>query len=200
MATKSTDPLIGKQFRSVIADCNCLFTVQKKQGRNGYRCVVVNEKFKMGDKEYDGEYAGQVGLFTKADVEAKVRWMEAGKRMFATQDQFVADLVVGSTVHYDDGFGQFIRCEVVLLAEDLGFGRTAKAGEKMLRMKELVGTWRDYDLVATSLKAKYLREGHLFMPNHSCVFEHPKYARKPGVPDPRTLPALEIRGQQEMFA
>lgn len=194
--------LIGKRFHSVIADCSCLFEVKAKQGRGGYRCVVVNVPIEIDGKKYDGEFAGEVRLFTTAQIEDAIANEEYYAKMRADHAAFYAGLEVGAIVHYHYGFGQFVRCEVVALTEPTRIGLTEEypAGTKVLRMKALVGPWRERELRASELYPRWVSEGNLMCPNLTNVYESPRYSTKPGELDPRTAPECVITGVRSVFA
>ena len=133
----------------------------------------------------------------KAVVEAKRRWKaqeEAAQK--ASQKFYEANL--GKMVHYHDGFGQFIRCEVVRASEDVDGFHDIKKGELCLKETALVGKWRSYDLVSDSIHMEGCREGRLMRPNLSNVYEFSKDLQKREA-DPRGMEPCVVQGQQELF-
>jgi len=197
--------MIGKRFRHAYADSNALWEVKRSRGRRAYECEIVDEPVEIDGRTIKGDYAGVRKLFDTREIEAASRWQELMERKWSEHERFYEGLRVGEIVHYHDGFGQYIRCEVVV-AEAVREGidhPEIKMGEKCLREIALVGAWRAYDLVPDSYHVRGIREHRLFHPNASCIWENPKFARREGprtLPDPTTMLALEIRGQKELFA
>jgi len=131
-------------------------------------------------------------------VEAERRWkadQEAQER--ATQKFYEEHL--GKTVHYHDGFNQFIRCEVVRAAEDVTDFNNIKKGELCLKETALVGKWRSYDLRSDSIHMRGCREGRLMRPNLGNVYEFSKDLQKQKT-DPRGMEPCVMQGQQDLFA
>lgn len=189
--------LIGKRFRSVIADCNCLFEVVATQGRGGFRCVVVNEPIEHNGVKYDGEFAGKIKLFTKAEVESGIASAEYFARNQREHEEFYAGLEIGSNVHYHHGGGTFVRCVVVAVEAPvrLDLGQEYPVGSKLLLPIALVGPWRDYDLQPNSYLVRKIREKSFMCPNVTNMFESPRFVGNPRNPvDPRALPSLDLVG------
>ena len=168
-------------FHSVIADCKCAFLVIGKQGTRGYRCKVTS----------NGEYKGEIRLFTSLEVTQKII-LEAFFETRATETaDFFAGLKVGDVVHYNNGFGCFVRCKVVL-----------KDGQKVLSPIALVGNWSGRDLpyrrdngsVYLPYHAqKVLNGGGEWQPSDTAVYESPNYHKTHSRdPDPRNLPAINL--------
>jgi hypothetical protein len=89
-------------------------------------------------------------------------------------------LAVGSVVHYHHGFGQYIRCEVVLLEKEreIAYGDPLPAGARVLKPIACIGEWRFPDDVKRALSRECLR------PHPSNIFEYPKFEDRIGF-DPR---------------
>lgn len=159
----------GMQFRWSIADANPLWEVKSFIGKNTWECEVVNETWTHNGKTYDSEFKGRKQPFNANDIGRAV----AMERMFDgykdKADQFYASLKAGQIVHYSNGFGAFVRCEVVM-----------KDGQAVLLPKALVGEWKSYDLyrryrngrVELGIAAKQIEEGETMRPHASNIFEH----------------------------
>ena len=133
----------------------------------------------------------------KTEVAMRRRWRaEEEARQKATEKFYEKNL--GKMVHYHDGFGQFIRCEVVRASEDVDGFHNIKAGELCLKETALVGKWRSYDLVSDSIHMEGCREGRLMRPNLSNVYEFSKDLQKREA-DPRNMEPCVVQGQQELF-
>src|SRR4051794_5224612 len=105
----------GVQFRAVIADCNALWQVVGKEGRDSWMCVVVPEPepVEVGGVLFEGEYVGHRQVFTGAQIRRTLS-MAAFFAESADRAQVAWESVkVGDTVHYNQGHGEFYRCEVV---------------------------------------------------------------------------------------
>jgi hypothetical protein len=201
--TKKTDDMIGKQFRSVIADCNALWVVKSARGRGAYICEVVNEPFEIDGKTFDGDYAGQRRTFGREEIEAALQWQAYTEASWKKHTDFYDDLALGQIVHYHDGFGQYVRCEVVTAdnpRKDIDHPSVSD-GEKCLKELALVGNWAFYDAQSDSYHVRGIRQGRLFKPNASNIWENPEFNTRGGaLADPTALEPLTIKGQQEMFA
>lgn len=121
----------------------------------------------------------------RAMVEAERRWREA---VDATNDIY-DHLVPGRIVHYHNAFGQFVRCEVVAAQEDIEDGvLNLEKGEICLKPVALVGNWREHDLQHDSYHVRRIREGGVFKPNGSNIYENSRAtgARSHGDPSQMT--------------
>lgn len=193
--------LIGKQFRSAIADCNALWEVKSARGRGAYICEVVNEPFEVDGHMLDSDFAGERKTFGAEEIRRALAMQELFAESFRKNDDFYNSLALGQIVHYDNGFGNFVRCEVVTVSappESLNPYDLVN-GSRALKEVALVGAWRDYDLEANSHHMRGVREGRVFRPHFSCIWENPQSGTHKRYPDPSALEPLAIRGQQEMF-
>jgi len=163
----------GTLFRYVIADCNALWKVKRKSGREAWVAVVVNEPVEIGGRMYDSDYAGTERAFLAKDIEHVLRVTAAFEAMRHEGDDFYASLKAGETVHYHNGFGEYVRC-IVVAGED---------GKHALREAALVGEWSAYNLKPDSYHAKKIASGEPFKPSASNIYEH----CKAGPFDPRGM-------------
>jgi hypothetical protein len=188
--TKNTR-LKGKRFRSVIADCNALWEVKRSRGRGVFECEVVNEPIEIDGKTYDGDFAGRRGVFTREDIEAKLRWQAFSDERWAEHEGFYEGLGDHQVVHYHHGGGEFIRCHAVVAGPRHELDHPCvKEGEKALKIVALVGKWRDYDLRPDGYHVQ--RIGRLFKPNASCIYENPKAPAQTRREDPRHMKPVAI--------
>jgi hypothetical protein len=199
--TKKTSPLIGKQFRSVIADASCLFEVRAPQGRGAFKCVVINEPWEYEGKMHDSDCAGETRIFSTKEIETNLRMAEFWAKKKAQHEDFYGGLEVGQIIHYHHGFKEFIRCEVVISTKESrsNFMAEYPAGTKMLRPLALVGAWHENDLREGSIQMKCIHNEELFKPNASCIYENPEFTRREALGDPRSMPPCEVQGQQPLF-
>lgn len=193
--------LIGKQFRAAIADSNALWEVKSSRGRGAYICEVVNEPFEVDGHTLDSDFAGQRKTFGVEEIRHALAMQDFFAESFRKHDDFYASLVPGQIVHYDNGFGEFVRCEVVTassLRREIDHYEL-KEGETCLKEIALVGNWKGYALRADSHHMRGVRDGALFKPNASCIWENPEASCHRKHPDPSALEPLAVTGQQEMF-
>lgn len=199
----------GDTFRSVIADCNALWRVESVS-KGVAHCVVVDEPYEIRGNWYPGEYAGQRKPFYVKDVERMLHQAQVWKRIANEEDEFYASLVPGQIVHYNNGFGEFVRCEVIVLDEDMRSGPSEyKAGQTVLQPIALVGNWKPHDLPRTYTDdqgvertvipyhaSKVLERSGAWRASASCVFEAPSYSsgyKKQG--DPTTMEPIDLTVQ-----
>jgi hypothetical protein len=144
--------------------------------------------------------AATIRGLNRADIEAQIRYRRTLTNMFRQGDDWWAEQEIGATLHYHNGFGEYVRGEVVVLTDG------DRAGLKGIRPVALVGNWKPYDLpqrrpdgsVAMGYHASKIVEGGpdaAWRPSDSCVYEAPRFVgpRGAGDPgDPRTLPALDL--------
>lgn len=133
-----------------------------------------------------------------AEVRKMVERERAIRHRFEHANDFYKGLGLGQIVHYHNGGGEFVRCEVALAPDDDACVHVGE-GEKCLRELALVGKWHARDLRADGYHMKGVREGHLFHPNASCIYENPEATGARRHPDPRHLAPLALQGQQELF-
>lgn len=133
--------------------------------------------------------AATIRGLTIADVRHQEAYRQAMQGMAKQNEDWYESLKVGSFVHYDHGFGEYVRCEVVL----------DKDGKRELLPVALVGTWRSHDLprrmpdgsIHWGYHAEQIRRRDTMCPHSSNIWECPKYARR-GNADPSGLPALDL--------
>jgi len=162
--------------------------VHKNLGNGVWECYVVNEPYEVNGEKYDGEYAGATDVFKAGDIDSMVRWEKAIKSRQNESKNWWDFLTIGDIYHYDNGFSNYVRCEVV--EED---------GEKKLQPIALVGDWKGHDL--PSRRAN----GQVHYPHHAekvvdrvgawrcdtgCIYEVSERRQK-GL-DPRPLEAINL--------
>lgn len=149
---------IGTRFRSVYADSNCLWRVVSKEGRLWLAQVVEDE-----------DYAGVQQGFTTGQIEGAVKSAKNFGRLMDDHEKFYSELPIGSIVHYDNGFAQFVRAR-----------RVDGPPRKRLVPIGLVGNWREYDLPRVqpdgtwgggTSHVKWIADGEAFEPNYTSIWE-----------------------------
>lgn len=181
-------------FRAVHADSNALWKVLSKNGRDTWLCQIVNEPVTVGDKTYPGDYAGTRKAFLSREILGSI---DMGKLFEGYQHQhekFYASLYPGQTIHYHNGFDNWVRCTVV--EED---------GKYVLKATALVGDWKSHDLprrmrdgsVYNGYNADKVLNGDTFTPNASNLFENGCKPRNGIDPSTLTPVSLEVKGMSE---
>ena len=104
----------GMQFRSTLADGNPIWEVKRSLG-GAWLCEVVDEPFEIDGKVYESDFAGAEKSFLSREILAANAYEDMFKDMRSDHDGFYASLDEGDIVHYNNGFKNFVRCEVVLM-------------------------------------------------------------------------------------
>ena len=110
MSKKITKVKSGLTFRSVVADTNALWQVRDlvsfgadDTGINDpiWQCGCIEEGYETHD------------VFRESKILLLANTKKAIAEMLSTNDAFYKSLNIGDVVHYHNGFGAFVRCEVV---------------------------------------------------------------------------------------
>lgn len=192
-----TDPLLGKRFRAVYADSNALWEVKRTRGRGVYVCEIVNEPIEYNGRMIDSDYAGTQKLFASEEIQQIEALEELLNKSAEKHEVFYQGLTLGSVVHYHHGFGQFIRCRVVVATgEDIAREEhcSVRLGETCLREEALVGAWRDYELRPGNYHVEGVKKGRIFRPHATNIFENPQAKSVHAHSNPAGLPALVSAG------
>lgn len=172
----------GEIYRTPVAD--------------GYASYMFGDKGRSGiliHLPYGDAYESRdVSFLTKAAIIARLNSSKKMSSIFGTGPDsdhggWWAARKIGETVHYNNGFGQFVRG--VIMEVD---------GEKKMRSTALVGTWGAHDLprigpdgnLQEGYHVQKVREGEVMQPNFSNMVEHAGVDN--GVKDPRGEPAIDL--------
>jgi len=184
--TKTKRVKKGMQFRSTLADGNPLWVVKRSLG-GAWLCEVVDEPIEIDGKVWTGDFAGAEKSFLSREILAANAYEDMFKDMRSDHDRFYASLDEGDIVHYNNGFKNFVRCEVVFDADEQ---------KNKLKPIALVGEWKDYDLpkrmsdgeIHYGYHAKKIIDGSTFEANVTCIFE----AGTNHSDDPRSHPPIDL--------
>jgi hypothetical protein len=190
----------GMQFRYCHADSNALWEVKSKKGSGVWLCEIVDEPIEIGDRTYPGDYAGTERVFRSAEIIGAVNMEEMYQELGNQHDQFYAVLTPGQKIHYNNGFGEYVRCEVV--EED---------GKNKLRPIALVGNWSSHDLpyrrntgeVYLGYYGEKIKNGDLIEPNYTSIWEANGDKMQSGDPtemEPIDLSVPEMTEEEEQSA
>jgi hypothetical protein len=170
---------IGTEFHAHYADGNPRWRVIGKQGRDAWRCEVVESP----------DWHGTVKLYSTQEIQRAVAQSKVFEDLRQIHDDWYAKQEIGSVVHYDNGFGeQWVRGRIALVD-----------GKKQIIPTALVGSrWGTHDLpnrrpdgvIHYPYHADKILKGEAFQPNESSIYEaNPeKYRRL----DPRNLPTIDL--------
>lgn len=186
-AADTTEIVVGiTTFRYHHADGNPLWRVIRKSGPESYVCRVENEKIVIDGEEYDSDWAGTEKAFLATDILRSIGMDKLFDGMRNEHDDYFKSLKPGQTVHYHNGFGNYVRCTVVV-----------KDGANVLKPFALVGAWRSHDLprrlqdgsLSYAHYPKMIADGETFTPNYSNIYETGKVEKQP---DPRNMPVIDL--------
>lgn len=128
-----------------------------------------------------------------SDIRQIVERDRAWKKLAEETRDWWAEQPLGAIFHYHNGFGQYVRCEVVDGEWDSFDGHQQG---RCLQPIALVGNWDDRDLRAGSYHAKKVVErSGAWRCNTSCIYELPSFSRPKGdagLIDPTVLEPLEL--------
>jgi hypothetical protein len=175
---------------------------------DGYAHYVVtaSSPLTVAHVPYGDSYktsAAAIRGLTVDEVRQQLRARRARDLLDKKNDDFYESLEVGQTVHYDHGFGAYVRCEVVLGSHD---GESV-VPRKVLRSVALVGNWREYDLprrepdgsITWGYQVEKIRDRSVFHPHESCIWESPRCAgRGRHVQDPYEMEPVDVSGPPPM--
>lgn len=179
------DIKIGTTFNCIYADANPLWTVKKKRGEDTYECMVEN----------DPDWRGTRKVFGGEDIRQLISTNQGWERWRAERADWFSTLRVGSTYHYHNAFGEFVRCRVVLGKDEYGNVKN------LFQPIALVGTWKPHDL------PRRQRDGQIYYPYHadkivnkigawqpdpSTIFEHPSFSGRGRFGDPREMQPISL--------
>jgi hypothetical protein len=177
----------GTTFRSVIADCNALWKVLKRQGTNAYLCEVINEPQEYDGRIFDSDYAGHQDLFQREHIFGSINMKNIFAELGNKHDGFYANLTPGEIVHYSSSHGRYVRCTVT--------------SEQELLPIALVGEWYDWEYKISLSESneplipsqvKRIIEKETMTPNYSNIYESPGFPTKPHDLDPRKEKPLKL--------
>jgi hypothetical protein len=146
---------IGTKFHSSYCDANPEWTVTSQRGGDTWNCTVTNCT----------DYIGSKKVFGGEEIRASIQMAKFWSKTADESENFYKNLAVGAIVHYSNGFGQFVRCQV--------------NKDKKLVSIALVGDWREYDLprrrangeIDLPYHVKKLIEKEPYTPHASNIYE-----------------------------
>jgi hypothetical protein len=191
---------VGVTFRSTYADSNALWKVVSSRGRD-WLCEIVNEPFEFEGNTYDGDYAGSQKVFMTSEIARAIKFSNFFDQKMDEHHNFYANLHEGQTIHYHNGFGQWVRCVVV-----------NQDGKNVLKSVALLGNWHRSDLVRRlptgdicyGYNAQKIIDGETMTPNASNLWENgckgPPFSDDPTTLAPISLDIPEMTVEQSVTA
>lgn len=184
-------------FRSTYADSNALWQVVRSLGKGTYLCEIVNETVEIDGKVYNGDYAGVQKAFLRTEILTSLNFQDFWSNLKNDCEDFYNLLREGQIVHYSNGFGQFIRCEVVRVDDKI-----------QLKSIALVGNWRDFDLprrypdggIEYGYYPKKVMEQEVFRPNASNIWEFKSEGDDPSLLNPIDITVPDMTPEQSHVA
>ncbi len=172
---------IGTRFHYNYADGNPEWEVVEKVGSDCWQCLII------GDPETT-DYANARQPFDREQITNAVRSAESLDDDHRAMDHWYESQAVGSIVHYHNGFGQFVRCEIV-----------DAEGKHQLKPIALVGNWPPHELPHRE------DDGRIHLPYHAAgvkgdkawrahwsnIYESPAWGTTREA-DPRTMDTINL--------
>jgi len=187
MAKTLQKSLVGQTFRSTYADGNPLWRVVKKAGPQAWQCVI-DEYYEIDGKTVPCDFFGTVKLFSTKEINGSKNFENLWEQLATHCDNFYNTLNTGDIVHYNNGFNEYVRCNVL--------------PDKRLMPVALVGNWKQWDLpqrrqdgsIYNGYHADCILKQQPFQPNATNIYEYQlanKTTRADSL-DPRPLPAVDL--------
>lgn len=182
------------KFYSVYADGNVEWEVVQRDGDRTWICVSTPDQ---------PDYGGIEKAFTSDDILRAVNMAAFWDNRIDECEAWYQSQTPGTIVHYNHSFGQYVRCEIVRLDEDVTMrtGTVLRAGQNVLRPIELVGAWRAHDLPRRQRNGeihypywpeKIVQGGDLFKPDYKCIFEADRERHLAKHADPTGEAAIDL--------
>ena len=93
---------VGLKFRSTVMDASIEFTVTRKVAPGVWEATSK-------DPDY-----GCTKVFKENEIAHAAGWAQMFDNLAQEHEDYYARLKPGSIVHYNNGFGQYVRCRVVI--------------------------------------------------------------------------------------
>lgn len=154
---------IGTKFYAPHKDGNVEFTVIQQ---SGYNKGGKLHKVWIAEAQNDADWKGEQRAFTTEEIQHSLTMRNLFERLDRQHDAYYKSLKPGQIVHYNNGFGNFVRSEVT--------------ADRKLMPIALVGPWAKHDLpmrridgdVYYPYHALKIKECETFEPNASNIYEN----------------------------
>lgn len=183
---------VGMEFHAPYADSNSKWIVRKSLG-GAWLCEIVNDPIEIDGKTYPGEYNGTKKSFMSHEILTSLAMVAMFDGIADENQKFLQSQKPGTILHYHNGFGQYVRREVV-----------RDGNVNKLKPIALVGNWEKRDL------PQRYQDGNVYYPFHankiitgelddrlqsSTTYEHPNFSKPMGDArniDPRKLDPISL--------
>jgi hypothetical protein len=189
-AAKAKGLIVGRYITHPYADSHATYRVVS----------VTKTKAKIAHFDDGGDAWvlpawGKAAIIPLSKVEANLAQRDAWDRLFSERNDWWSQQPVGSTVHYDNGFRQYVRGIIV-----------EHEGKKQMKPIALVGEWSGHDLprrnqdgtVYYPYHVQQIREGKPYQPNN--MVERPDYVLRGDHPATMQPISLEPPAQSDAEA
>ncbi len=189
---------VGKMFSLPVADGAAHYVVTAVKGT---KCDVEWRGWNNGDRYVDHYFGWGRKNVPVATVRKYVSRAEGMAELFKQKEpNFIEAQADGTIVHYCNGFGQFVRCEVVNQPPTDWHGDEDEKPTKSLKPIALVGKWSKHDLphygidghISEGTYVGYIREGKLIYVNPSNLYESPDHSKRNDEGDPRKMKPIDL--------
>jgi hypothetical protein len=179
----------GTEFNHIYADSRPRWKVTRSRGRGVWEARIVSD-----------DWTGVSDVFDEKDILTAIRQSEFFDDLMDEDQAFWNAQPVGKTIHYHNGFRQFVRGIVV-----------EENGEKRMLPKALVGDWGSHDLphrlingkIQCGYHASKILSGETMHPNITSIYEAtPTCGRgvDPTILVPLSLDVPEMTATQKALA
>lgn len=166
---------IGTRFNYSYADGNPVWQVMEARGRGTWICEVVECP----------DYVGTRKCFSTEEIHASIGMANLWKRLEDDSETFYSSLQPGSIIHYNFGFGAFVRCEVTK--------------DRQLLPIALVGNWNSTQLpqrrangsIYLGYHAEQIEKKKPMKPHASNLYEFSSHLQKTQK-NPHTLLPIDL--------
>lgn len=175
----ATQVRIGTEFTAPYADSSFIWKVVKRIGGKPLTWLA---------EIHNDEYEGTQKSFLDSEIKRSIKMSEFWQGKMDERKTWWDNQKVGTVLHYNNGFGDWVRGEVV-----------EKDGEKQLKATALVGNWREgvkpTRQVGGSLTIPYhtrqVLDGASWQPDIGCIWEASENQRK-RYDDPTQMEPLDL--------
>jgi len=154
---------------------------------------------------YDCDYAGTQQAFLTGQIKGAAEMEKMWQGLHDKHADFYENLTTGQIIHYHQGFGCWVRCQVVVDRVSVD------EGENVLQPIALVGSWRDHDMPRRAEDGEIylghypnmIKDQETFTPNASNLWEAGCKGRTnedPTTLEPVDLTVPDMTPEQEAIA
>lgn len=132
-AAKAAGTVVGRYIQHPFADGHAVYKIVAIDDAERNRKVTI-EHVDIGDAWVLPAWGRRTKIL-RSTAERFLAQRDAIAALFARTDDWWAQRQVGETVHYHNGFGQYIRGTIIV-----------EGGEKKMLPTAMVGNWKQHDI------------------------------------------------------